>query len=120
MTITPVNGISITSSGYPVFVAKTVLNLPTTVALIDRLTVNRSYAETLGIHKVSEMDGAGRRMPLTTLAFSIGTLGMMGAPLTAGARRPGCCSCRRYLLPPPCWLPAFWRMRTGARWPGRN
>ncbi|PKO35473.1 MAG: proton-conducting membrane transporter [Betaproteobacteria bacterium HGW-Betaproteobacteria-7] len=44
-----------------------------------------NFAETLGIHKVSEMDGAGRRMPLTTLAFSIGALGMMGAPLTAGA-----------------------------------
>lgn len=44
-----------------------------------------NYAETLGIHKVSEMDGAGRRMPLTTLAFSIGALGMMGATLTAGA-----------------------------------
>jgi len=44
-----------------------------------------NFAETLGIHKVSEMDGAGRRMPATTLAFSIGALGMMGAPLTAGA-----------------------------------
>ncbi len=44
-----------------------------------------NYAETLGIHKVSQMDGAGRRMPFTTLAFSIGALGMMGAPLTAGA-----------------------------------
>lgn len=44
-----------------------------------------NYAETLGIHKVSEMNGAGRRMPLTTLAFSIGALGMMGVPLTAGA-----------------------------------
>jgi multicomponent Na+:H+ antiporter subunit D len=44
-----------------------------------------NYAETLGIRWVSEMDGAGRRMPLTTLAFSIGALGMMGAPLTAGA-----------------------------------
>jgi multicomponent Na+:H+ antiporter subunit D len=44
-----------------------------------------NYAETLGIHKISEMDGAGRRMPLTTLAFSIGALGLMGAPLTAGA-----------------------------------
>ena len=44
-----------------------------------------NYAETLGIHNVSEMDGAGRRMPLTTIAFSIGALGMMGAPLTAGA-----------------------------------
>ena len=44
-----------------------------------------NYAETLGIHKVSEMDGAGRRMPLTTLAFSVAALGMMGVPLTAGA-----------------------------------
>jgi len=44
-----------------------------------------NYAETLGIHKVSEMDGAGQRMPWTTLAFSIGALGMMGVPLTAGA-----------------------------------
>lgn len=44
-----------------------------------------NYAETLGIHKVSQMRGAGRRMPLTTLAFSIAALGMMGAPLTAGA-----------------------------------
>lgn len=44
-----------------------------------------NYAETLGVHKVSEINGAGRRMPLTTMAFSIGALGMMGAPLTAGA-----------------------------------
>jgi multicomponent Na+:H+ antiporter subunit D len=44
-----------------------------------------NYAETLGIHKISEMNGAGWRMPLTTLAFSIAALGMMGAPLTAGA-----------------------------------
>jgi len=44
-----------------------------------------NYAETLGIHKISEMNGTGRRMPLTTLAFSIAALGMMGAPLTAGA-----------------------------------
>jgi multicomponent Na+:H+ antiporter subunit D len=44
-----------------------------------------NYAETLGIHKVSEMDGAGRRMPWTTAAFSVAALGMMGAPLTAGA-----------------------------------
>lgn len=43
-----------------------------------------NYAETLGVHKVSELDGAGRRMPLTTLAFSIAALGMIGAPLTAG------------------------------------
>lgn len=44
-----------------------------------------NYAETLGVHKVSEMDGVGRRMPWTTLAFTVAALGMMGAPLTAGA-----------------------------------
>ena len=43
-----------------------------------------NYAETLGIHKVSEMDGVGRRMPGTTLAFSIGALGMIGIPPVAG------------------------------------
>ena len=43
-----------------------------------------NYAETLGIHKVSEMHGVGRRMPLTTLAFSIGALGMIGIPPVAG------------------------------------
>lgn len=43
-----------------------------------------NYAETLGVHKVSQMDGVGRRMPLTTAAFTLGALGMMGAPLTAG------------------------------------
>ena len=31
------------------------------------------------------MNGTGRRMPLTTIAFSVAALGMMGAPLTAGA-----------------------------------
>jgi len=43
-----------------------------------------NYAETLGIHKVSEMHGVGRRMPMTTLAFSIGALGMIGIPPVAG------------------------------------
>ena len=43
-----------------------------------------NYTETLGVHKVSEMNGIGRRMPLTTAAFSIGALGMIGVPLTAG------------------------------------
>ncbi len=43
-----------------------------------------NYAETLGIHKVSEMNGAGRRMPWTTMAFSVAALGMIGVPLTAG------------------------------------
>ncbi|MBW6520183.1 MAG: monovalent cation/H+ antiporter subunit D family protein [Desulfoarculaceae bacterium] len=48
-----------------------------------------NYAETLGIHKVSEMNGVGRRMPLTTLAFGVAALGMMGVPLTAGAISKG-------------------------------
>jgi multicomponent Na+:H+ antiporter subunit D len=43
-----------------------------------------NYAETLGIHHVSEMDGVGRRMPGTTLAFTIGALGMIGIPPVAG------------------------------------
>jgi len=43
-----------------------------------------NYAETLGIHRVSEMNGVGRRMPATTLAFSIAALGMIGVPPVAG------------------------------------
>lgn len=43
-----------------------------------------NYAETLGVHKVSEMNGVGRRMPGTTLAFTIGALGMIGLPPIAG------------------------------------
>ena len=43
-----------------------------------------NYAETLGIHRVSEMDGVGRRMPATTLAFTVGALGMIGIPPVAG------------------------------------
>jgi multicomponent Na+:H+ antiporter subunit D len=41
-------------------------------------------AETLGIHKVSEMRGVGRRMPLTMAAFTVGALGMIGIPPIAG------------------------------------
>lgn len=44
-----------------------------------------NYAETLGIHRIEELNGVGRRMPLTSLAFTLGALGMIGAPLTAGA-----------------------------------
>ena len=44
-----------------------------------------NYAETLGTHHVSEMDGVGRRMPWTTVAFTIAALGMIGFPLLAGA-----------------------------------
>jgi multicomponent Na+:H+ antiporter subunit D len=43
-----------------------------------------NYAETLGIHRISEMNGVGRRMPLTTAAFTIGALGMIGVPPLAG------------------------------------
>ncbi|MBK7506626.1 MAG: monovalent cation/H+ antiporter subunit D family protein [Bacteroidetes bacterium] len=43
-----------------------------------------NLAETLGVHKVSEMGGAGRRMPLTMAAFTVGALGMMGLPPLAG------------------------------------
>ncbi|WP_029009343.1 complex I subunit 5 family protein [Azospirillum halopraeferens] len=43
-----------------------------------------NLAETLGIHRISEMDGAGRRMPWTMAAFTVAALGMMGAPPVAG------------------------------------
>ncbi|MFT5975501.1 MAG: multicomponent K+:H+ antiporter subunit A [Urechidicola sp.] len=43
-----------------------------------------NLAETLGIHKVSQMDGVGRRMPLTMGAFSLAALGMIGVPPAAG------------------------------------
>jgi multicomponent Na+:H+ antiporter subunit D len=43
-----------------------------------------NLAETLGVHRVSEMRGAGRRMPLTMAAFTVGALGMMGLPPLAG------------------------------------
>ncbi len=43
-----------------------------------------NYAATLGAHRVSEMNGVGRRMPLTTAAFTIAALGMIGIPPLAG------------------------------------
>jgi multicomponent Na+:H+ antiporter subunit D len=43
-----------------------------------------NYAETLGTHRVSEMNGVGRRMPLTTMAFTVAALGMIGVPPLAG------------------------------------
>ncbi|KPJ94034.1 MAG: NADH dehydrogenase [Gammaproteobacteria bacterium SG8_11] len=43
-----------------------------------------NYAETLGIHHISEMHGVGRRMPWTTAAFTLGALGMIGVPPLAG------------------------------------
>jgi len=43
-----------------------------------------NYAETLGIHKINELAGVGRRMPWSTAAFTISALGMIGVPPTAG------------------------------------
>ena len=43
-----------------------------------------NYAETLGVHKISELDGAGKRMPLTSAAFTIAAFGMIGVPPLAG------------------------------------
>ena len=43
-----------------------------------------NFAETLGIHHISEMHGVGRRMPWTMTAFTIGALGMIGVPPIAG------------------------------------
>ena len=43
-----------------------------------------NYAETLGIHRIDAIDGAGRRMPGTSVAFTMGALGMIGAPPLAG------------------------------------
>ncbi len=43
-----------------------------------------NLAETLEVHKVSEMNGVGRRMPWTMAAFTVGSFGMIGAPPTAG------------------------------------
>jgi len=41
-------------------------------------------AETLGIHRISEMNGVARRMPWTVGAFSVAALGMIGVPPVAG------------------------------------
>jgi multicomponent Na+:H+ antiporter subunit D len=43
-----------------------------------------NLAETLGIHKVREMNGVGRRMPWTMAAFTLGAFGMIGVPPVAG------------------------------------
>jgi multicomponent Na+:H+ antiporter subunit D len=43
-----------------------------------------NLAEALGVKKVSQMDGVGRRMPGTMLAFSLAAFGMIGLPPFAG------------------------------------
>ncbi|MDP3894200.1 complex I subunit 5 family protein, partial [Nocardioides sp.] len=42
------------------------------------------FAETLGLHKISELRGVGRRMPVTAAAFTVAALGMIGLPPVAG------------------------------------
>ena len=43
-----------------------------------------NFAETYGIKRVDELDGLGHRMPLTSLAFTIGAFGLIGFPPLAG------------------------------------
>jgi multicomponent Na+:H+ antiporter subunit D len=43
-----------------------------------------NVAETVGLHRVSELGGIGRRMPLTMGAFTLAAFGMIGVPPTAG------------------------------------
>jgi len=42
------------------------------------------FAERLGIHRIDELDGLGRRMPWAATAFTVGALGMIGFPPLAG------------------------------------
>jgi multicomponent Na+:H+ antiporter subunit D len=43
-----------------------------------------NYAEILGVKKIEQLDGVGRRMPWTSAAFTAGALGMIGLPPLAG------------------------------------
>jgi formate hydrogenlyase subunit 3/multisubunit Na+/H+ antiporter MnhD subunit len=43
-----------------------------------------NLAETLGIHRIKDMDGVGPRMPLTMGAFTLAACGMIGLPPMAG------------------------------------
>jgi multicomponent Na+:H+ antiporter subunit D len=43
-----------------------------------------NIAETLGLHKISELNGIGRRMPLTMGLFTVAAFGMIGIPPVAG------------------------------------
>jgi multicomponent Na+:H+ antiporter subunit D len=40
--------------------------------------------EALGVSRISQMSGVGRRMPLTMAAFTVAALGMVGIPPTVG------------------------------------
>ena len=43
-----------------------------------------NIAETYGYYKISQLNGIGRRMPLTMGAFTIAVFGMIGLPPIAG------------------------------------
>ena len=43
-----------------------------------------NYAEGLHIHDIRDLDGLGERMPATSVCFTLGALGMIGAPPLAG------------------------------------
>ncbi len=43
-----------------------------------------ALAERLGITRIDQLDGVGRRMPITMAAFSVAALGMIGVPPVAG------------------------------------
>ncbi|MBA2663932.1 MAG: monovalent cation/H+ antiporter subunit D family protein [Bradymonadaceae bacterium] len=43
-----------------------------------------NLGETIGVHRISAMNGVGRRMPLTMAAFTIAALAMIGIPPLAG------------------------------------
>ena len=43
-----------------------------------------AFMETFGIKKIQQMNGLGKRMPLSSIAFTIAAFGMIGLPPTAG------------------------------------
>ncbi|MBS3967119.1 MAG: monovalent cation/H+ antiporter subunit D family protein [Truepera sp.] len=43
-----------------------------------------NLAETMGIYRVSKVDGVGRRLPWSMTAFTVAAMGMIGLPPTAG------------------------------------
>ncbi|WFE67962.1 proton-conducting transporter membrane subunit [Thiomicrospira sp. R3] len=43
-----------------------------------------NFSETLGVHKINQLNGIGQRMPWTTMAFSLAALGMIGLPPMVG------------------------------------
>jgi multicomponent Na+:H+ antiporter subunit D len=42
------------------------------------------YSNLLGIKKIEDLDGVGRRLPWTSACFTVGALGMIGLPPVAG------------------------------------